>query len=119
MAFESVSVAFNRINNGLQRFSIMIRYVSMFFILGMALLTVVDAMGRYLVRSPIVGAAELVGLGQLFVVSFAIVYTLAMKGHITIDMISSTFPAKVQTLLDGVTRLVPVGLLGYVVIRST
>jgi len=117
MKAEFVSVALDRITGGLQRVSTAIRYVSIVFLLGMALLTVVDAIGRYLIRSPLVGAAEMVGLEQLFVISFAIVYTWVLKGHITIDIVCSKFPQKVQALLDGITRLVTVGLLAYVVLQ--
>ena len=73
------------------------------------LLTVSDVGLRYF-GSPIVGTFELVALGGAVVIGFGIPITSWNRGHIFVDFLINSFPPKVMTAFNVVTRLIGIGL---------
>ncbi len=67
-------------------------------ILIMMALTCADVVLR-LFRHPIPGTYEIVGLMGTVGVSFALAYTTAQKGHITVEFLTNRMPKKTQLII--------------------
>ncbi len=67
-------------------------------IMVMMLLTCADVVLR-LFRHPIPGTYEIVGLMGTVGVSFALAYTTAKKGHITVEFLTNKMPQKTQFII--------------------
>jgi TRAP-type C4-dicarboxylate transport system permease small subunit len=75
----------------------------------MMLLTVADVILRSFNR-PIVGTYELVAFSGAIVIGFSVPLTSWMKGHVSVDLVTSRFSRTGQALFNIGTRCVAIGL---------
>ena len=73
------------------------------------LLTASDVTLRYVFNRPIIGSYDLTEYMMAIVVSFGLAYCAFFKGHVSVDLIVSHFPQRVQAVIDSIT-----GLLGVI-----
>ena len=84
----------------------------------MMFLVAADVTLRYIFNSPIRGSVELVELMMIVVVFLAVAYTASQKGHVSIELVVSRFPQRVQAILDVFTSLLSLGFIVLVIWRS-
>ena len=80
----------------------------------MMLTTVTDVVGRRVFNQPLSGAYELSEFMLVIVVFFSIVHCEFLRGHITIDLVTSRFRQRTQDVIASITYtffLVTFGLL--------
>ncbi|MEW6669584.1 MAG: TRAP transporter small permease [Thermodesulfobacteriota bacterium] len=80
----------------------------------MMFLTAADVILRYLFNRPIVGAFDLTEYMMTILISFGLAYCAMMKGHVTVDLIVSRLPQRVQAVIDCVTGLLSLGLFSLI-----
>ena len=85
-------------------------------LVGMMLLTCADVVGR-LFRHPILGSVELVTLMAALSVALALPYTHQVKGHIGVEILVRVLPARVQVVIDIITGLLSLALMGIITWR--
>jgi len=90
----------------------------MYVIAGIALacsmfLTVGDVILRTF-KKPIVGTYELVGLLGALVIGFALPQTSRLKGHVIMDFVTDKLPARIQGILEVVSRILAIVLFGII-----
>jgi TRAP-type C4-dicarboxylate transport system permease small subunit len=68
------------------------------------LLICADVLGRML-KHPVVGTYDLVGLLNGVVVAFAMAYTYAIKGHVSVELLTLRLPPRVQAVLGAFVSL--------------
>ena len=73
-------------------------------------LTVADIILRYF-RRPIIGTYELVAFSGVLVIGFSLPLTSWMRGHISVDIITSKLPKKARDILNITTRCLAIGIL--------
>lgn len=79
-------------------------------LVGMALLTCVDVVGRFF-RHPILGSVELVGFMATLAVAMALPFTDMNRGHVGVEIIFRMLSEKTQTVIDIITRLLGLVLM--------
>lgn len=80
----------------------------------MMFLTAGDVTLRYIFNRPIVGAFDLTEYMMAIMVSFGLAYCALMKGHVSVDLVVSRFPKRVQAVIDAVTGLLSLGLFSII-----
>jgi TRAP-type C4-dicarboxylate transport system permease small subunit len=70
----------------------------------MTLLICADVLGRML-KHPVVGTYDLVGLLNGVLVAFAMAYTYAVKGHVAVELLTQWLPRRVQGVLSALVSL--------------
>jgi TRAP-type C4-dicarboxylate transport system permease small subunit len=78
--------------------------------LGLVFLIVTDVGLRYLFNRPIVSSYELIMFMMVIVVFSALSYTATVDGHVTVDIVVSRLPKRVQGFLRVLTTLLSGGL---------
>lgn len=63
-----------------------------------------------LFHSPILGTVDVISLLGAVVIFFAWAYTEVQKGHISIGLVVSRFPQRVQAIIDSITGFLCVGI---------
>ncbi len=76
----------------------------------MMLLTAGDVILRYVFNRPIVGAFDLTEYMMAIMVSFGLAYCALMKGHVSVGLVVSRFPQRVQAIIDMITSLLSLGM---------
>jgi TRAP-type transport system small permease protein len=86
-------------------------------ILGMTVLvlltcmTVVDVLGRYILKMPLIGTAELTEY-MMVIITFMCIGWCAIKGRmVVVDLLLSHFPNKVQATLNVITLFIGLGIM--------
>lgn len=92
----------NKVLHGVIKVSYWISMCVLFFIM---MVISFDVMGRYFLNRPMMGAFEIVELGMVIVVSLGLAYTAVEKRHVTVDVLISHFPVKVQCILERIMSL--------------
>ena len=92
-----------------QRFSKMINVIAEVTLTLMMLLTVADVILRSF-KKPIVGTYELVSFSGAVVIGFSVPLTSWMRGHVSVDIITSRFSQKVRNIFNIITRCLAIGL---------
>lgn len=95
-----------------------INNVGIGLVMVMMLLTVMDVSLRYLFNRPIPGAFELTGFMMAILVFFALAYTAIQRGHITIDLVVSRLPQRIQAVIYSITYFLSLGLFSLVTWRN-
>ena len=85
-------------------------------LVGMTFLTCADVVGRFF-RHPILGSVELVTFMAALSVALALPYTHQVKGHIGVELLVRTLPAKVQIAIDIITGTLSLVLMGIITWR--
>jgi TRAP-type C4-dicarboxylate transport system permease small subunit len=65
------------------------------------------------------GSYELVELLMPVAVGFALGYTALMKGHVVVDIVMSRFSQRVQTIVEGFTSFIGMGIIAAIVWAGT
>lgn len=68
----------------------------------MVLVVVINVLGRFLLKKPVLGAVEMVGLLTVVVVFCVLAFTEAQRAHITVDIIPSRLPERTKKILASV-----------------
>ncbi|MBN1191906.1 MAG: TRAP transporter small permease [Dehalococcoidales bacterium] len=79
------------------------------------LLTAVDVCMRYFFNRPISGAFDLTEYLMVVVFAFALPYCTIKKGHISVDILMSRFPERVQAVINLVTAPLSLALFSLLV----
>lgn len=83
-----------------------LHYLSIIVLGFMAFLITFDVLGRWLFRTPITGAVELVGNGLSTLIFLSLAFTHIHKDHVVIDFIIERLPQKFQTIFDSIINFV-------------
>lgn len=78
----------------------------------MALVTVLDVTGRYLLNAPLPGSYELVGLLLAVTVFAALPDATARREHVVVDVLDHLLPRRLVALQAGTTALLAAAALG-------
>ncbi len=100
----------------LGRISAALAYVGAFSLFCIMCLTTADVAGRYLFNAPITGVFELTEFMVLILIFSFLAYTQSGKGHVSVDLLVSRFPEKMQTAISLINHslcLVLMGLITY------
>ncbi len=92
-----------------QRFSKMINVIAEVTLTLIMLLTVADVILRSF-KKPIIGTYELVSFSGAVVIGFSVPLTSWMRGHVSVDIITSRFSKKVRDIFNIATRCLVIGL---------
>jgi TRAP-type C4-dicarboxylate transport system permease small subunit len=107
VGFEKVISKFYRIIKPVSKVS---SGIGMVCLAVMMLLTTADVFLRYVFDKPITGSYELIQFMMAITVSLGLAYCGLEKGHVTIDVLTSHFPERIQAIIDSI-----VGFLGLLV----
>ena len=80
------------------------------FLAGMMFTVMTDLVLRYLFKSPLIGAYELVEFMMACVVPVGVAYCAMEHEHVSVDIVFEKLPQKMQTILSAFTHLVAVSL---------
>ena len=89
--------------------ALVLLYMAGAAVFAMMLLTCADVVLRFF-RRPIPGTYELVAQLGGIAVAFAMAHTTAVKGHVAVSIVVSRFSARIQSIIDGVTALLGLGV---------
>jgi TRAP-type C4-dicarboxylate transport system permease small subunit len=84
----------------------------------MMLLTVSDVLLRSLLRQPILGATELTENMMACLAFLALAWCAVERSHLRVDLVMMLFPPRVQAVVDSVTSLAGLCLVGLITWRS-
>jgi len=84
-------------------------YVAMVILGCMMLLTVADVFLRYVFNAPITGATELSEFMMVIVVFPALAWVAVDRSHIRVDLLVSTWPRRVQLIVEIFVLLLSLG----------
>ncbi|MBW1800341.1 MAG: TRAP transporter small permease [Deltaproteobacteria bacterium] len=84
----------------------------------MVILTVTDVFLRYVFNRPIVGSFELTEFLMVFLVFASISYTMAVKGHVYVDLVVSRLPSRVSAVIECIISLLAFLLFALVTWRN-
>jgi len=84
----------------------------------MALLTVADVSGRYLLNRPLLGSLELSELLMVFLVFGAFAVTELHNGHVDVDVLVIQMAPRPRALCEGLAALLSVGFWGAIAWRT-
>ena len=98
----------------LGRISSLLAYVGAFSLFGMMCLTTVDVAGRYLFNAPITGVFELTEFMVLILIFSFLAYTQYSKGHVSVDLLVSIFPKKIQIYIALFNHSLCLALMGLI-----
>ena len=92
-----------------------LHWIAMILLLMLMFITVGDVVGRYMVGiipglGPIPGTFELTEFMLAVAVLTAIGHTQVKGGHISIDLIITRFPPRVQAIIDAVTNFLTLAI---------
>jgi TRAP-type C4-dicarboxylate transport system permease small subunit len=82
-----------------------LRQVGRGAIVAMLLITCVDVIGYKLFHHSIIGSAEIIGLLGLVTVTFSLLYTQVLHGHIEIDFMVTRLPKRAQAVIASIVSL--------------
>ena len=102
-------IVMERILRIILRFSKSVNVVAEVTLTLMMLLTVADVILRSFKR-PIVGTYEVVAFSGAIVIGFSVPLTSWMRGHVSVDIVTSRFSKKVKDIFNIATRCVAIGL---------
>ncbi|MFC2000926.1 TRAP transporter small permease subunit [Chloroflexota bacterium] len=91
--FKAIADGYIAVETGCSRIATVIIMVLMF-------LTTADVFGRYVLNSPIVGVYEASEVFMVGIVFLGIAYIQRMKGHVSVEIISSWLPQRAQLGLE-------------------
>jgi TRAP-type C4-dicarboxylate transport system permease small subunit len=84
----------------------------------MVLITVADVFLRYIFNMPILGSYEVTELMMVVLVFASVGYTMAVKGHVCVDLVVSRFPERVQAAVESITYFLALVLFSLVTWRN-
>jgi len=88
---------------GIASASRILNNIGIAFLILLMLLITADVLLRALLKWPILGTNELSEFMMIIVVYLAIAYTQHKKSHVSVDLLITRFPKKLQAIVDSVT----------------
>ena len=79
--------------------------IAMATVAAMMFLTATDVILRYIFNRPISGAYELIEYLMAILIPFGLAYCALQGGHVSVDLLVSRFPKKIQSIIGSVTAL--------------
>jgi TRAP-type C4-dicarboxylate transport system permease small subunit len=92
-----------RIDAGLALASRIMVYIASVGLFGMMVVVVIDVVGRYVFKHPLLGAYELVGYLMAIAGPWAIAYSQIQRGHIRVDFILKRFSRRGQAVITSIS----------------
>lgn len=96
----------------IQRSTLYLSYVGMFFLIPMMLITSGEVVGRAVWSRPIPGSMELSSYMLAIFILLGVAYTHQVKGHVRVSMLVSRLPEKITLVLDVITILLSLFIIG-------
>ncbi|HOP46874.1 MAG TPA: TRAP transporter small permease [Desulfobacteraceae bacterium] len=96
----------------IQRSTLYLSYVGMFFLIPMMLITSGEVVGRAVWSRPIPGSMELSSYMLVIFILLGVAYTHQVKGHVRVSMLVSRLPEKITSTLDVLTILLSLFIIG-------
>ena len=93
-------------------------FIGQFALAIMVMLTVVDVFLRYVFNRPILGSYELTEFMMAVLVFSTIGYTMAVKGHVVVDLVFTKLPQRTRDILECITSLIAFILFAIVAWRN-
>lgn len=84
----------------------------------MALVVIVNVVGRFLFEQPLKGTVELVQAMMIIVAFFAIPYTARKKGHVRVTLIVSRFPKRIQGVVRSIGFFLSAGIFAVITYQA-
>jgi len=84
--------------------------IAMGTVAAMMFLTATDVILRYVFNRPIGGAYELMEYMMAILIPFGLAYCALQGGHVSVDLLVSRFPKKIQSIIGSITTLFCLGL---------
>ena len=103
--------------NVLRRAEFAMRVMAAFCLVGMALMTGADVVGRGLFNAPIFGSEEIVAILAVIAVGFSLPYAHSQRVHIGVELLMIRMSNKVQTVVKILTDLTATVLFAIVTWR--
>jgi TRAP-type C4-dicarboxylate transport system permease small subunit len=100
------------IRKAVQRTSLYLSYLGMFFLIPMMLITSGEVVGRALWSRPIPGSMELSSYMLAVFILLGVAYTHQVRGHVRVSMLVSRLPERVALVLDVLTTLLSLFIIG-------
>lgn len=92
--------------------------IGQFTLVFMVLLTVTDVFLRYIFNRPILGSYELTEFMMAILVFSTIGYTMAIKGHVVVDLVFTQLPQRARDILECITSFIAFILFAIVAWRN-
>lgn len=92
--------------------------IGQFTLVLMVLLTVADVFLRYVFNRPILGSYELTEFMMAILVFATIGYTMAIKGHVVVDLVFTKLPQRARDILESITSFMAFLLFAIVAWRN-
>jgi TRAP-type C4-dicarboxylate transport system permease small subunit len=84
----------------------------------MMMLTVVDVFFRYVLNAPLTGAIEMSELLMVVLVFPALGWIAIERSHIRVDLLVTTWPKRIQYIVEIITLLLALGTYAYITWQS-
>jgi TRAP-type C4-dicarboxylate transport system permease small subunit len=88
-----------RISQWVNRLSMWGEWIGVAGIIVMVVVTCADVLGAKLFMLPVPGSTEIISLAQVATIGFAVAATQRQKGHISVEMFTSTMSPKIRSLV--------------------
>ncbi len=92
--------------------------IGQFILVLMVMLTVVDVFLRYVFNRPILGSYELTEFMMAILVFASVGYTMAVRGHVVVDLVFTRLPKRAQALVECIISLIAFILFAIVTWRN-
>jgi len=99
-------------------FSRFMLFIGQLILVMMVLLTVADVFLRYVFNRPILGSYELTEFMMAILVFSSIGYTMAVKGHVVMDLVFTQLPQRARDILECMTSFMAFFLFTIVAWRN-
>ena len=101
------------LKNGLGKFNFYLASAAGVFLLFATFTTTADVVGREF-RRPIPAAFDLCSLAVALMIFFSWAHTQAKKGHVSIDLVFTRLPVRVQAVLDLISPVIGLFIAGVI-----
>jgi TRAP-type C4-dicarboxylate transport system permease small subunit len=115
MWLNKVIHSLNRMVHPLVR---IINSVAAAILVAMMFLTAMDVLLRYLFNRPFSGAMELTEYMMVILVSLGLAYCGFVKGHVSVEVLTSRFSPKIQAILNCITYFLSFGFFSLITWQS-
>ena len=106
------------LEKGIYPVSRFLHHVGQWVVVLMVLLTVTDVCLRYIFNSPILGSYEITQFMMAILIFASVGYTMAVKEHISVDLVITNLPKRVRALLEAITCVLACGLFAVAAWRT-
>lgn len=106
------------LEKGIYPISRLLHHVGQWVAVLMVLLTVIDVCLRYIFNSPILGSYEITQFMMAILIFASVGYTMAIKEHVSVDLVVTKLPNRVRALLEAITCLLAFGLFALAAWRT-